>query len=242
MAAGQRHHPRDVAAVRRVDPQPDLHLHRTRQWSAAELEATSLPRTTPERTLLDLVGASTKDKLAGLVTDAIRSRVTTPERVLAAAIIRPKQRHRRLLVEMLAEAAGGVESALELAFAKVLRRHKVLEPRRQVRELLPRAGAIRIDALFDPYDVIAELDGRLGHFTAADVARDQTRDNAHALSGRVPLRFGWVRVISDGCEVAAEVVEALSSRGWTGQPRACGPSCALGRRGSSTDERYRREA
>jgi hypothetical protein len=232
-----------VAARRRVDPQPDLHIHRTRHWSAQEIEATLLPRTTPERTLLDLVAASARDKLAGLVTDVIRSRLTTSERVLAAAVLRPKQRHRRLLVEMVAEAAGGIDSALELAFAKVLRRHGLPEPRRQVREvLLLRGRAIRLDTLFDPYEVVAELDGRLGHSTAADVARDQARDNAHALSGRIPLRFGWVRVIGDGCEVAAEVATALSSRGWPGLPRVCGPSCALGHTESSTNRAYRREA
>jgi hypothetical protein len=231
-----------VAARRTVDPQPDLHVHRTRHWSAAEIEATLLPRTTPERTLLDLVAASAPDKLAGLVTDVIRSRSTTAERVLAAAILRPKQRHRRLLVEMVAEAAGGIDSALELAFGKVLRLHRLPEPRRQVREVLPTGRAIRLDTLFDPYEVVAELDGRLGHSTAADLARDQARDNAHALSGRIPLRFGWARVIGDGCQVAAEVATALSSRGWPGAPRVCGPSCALDRPQGFTNRGYRREA
>jgi hypothetical protein len=231
-----------VDARRRVDPQQDLHIHRTRHWSAQEIEATLLPRTTPERTLLDLVAASAPDKLAGLVTDVIRSRLTTSDRVLAAVILRPKQRHRRLLVPMVTEAAGGIDSALELAFAKVLRRHALPEPRRQVREVLARGRAIRLDTLFDPYEVVAELDGRLGHCTAADVARDQGRDNAHALSGRLPLRFGWVRVVGDGCEVAAEVATALGSRGWPGRPRVCGPSCALGHTRSSTNRAYRREA
>jgi hypothetical protein len=88
----------------------------------------------------------------------------------------------------------------------------------------------------------AELEGRLGHSTAVEIARDQARDNAHALSGRIPLRYGWLRVLGDMCQVADEVGVALMSRGWPGVPRICGPSCTLGRAQSSTDQGYRRLA
>ena len=65
-----------VDAHRRVDPQPDLRIHRTRQWSAAEVSPTVLPRTTPERTALDLIATVEAARVAGLVTDVIRSRLT----------------------------------------------------------------------------------------------------------------------------------------------------------------------
>jgi hypothetical protein len=231
-----------VAARRTVAPQKDVHIHRSRNWSTSDVVSAAVPRTTADRTLLDLVVMSSSGKVAGLVTDAIRSRLTTPEQVLTAAAFRPVLRHRRLLVEVVVEAAGGVESVLELEFAKVLRSHGLVEPRRQVREVLPDGRAIRLDTLFDPYDVVAELDGRLGHSTAADRERDRQRDDAHRARGRNPLRFGWARVLGHGCAVAAEVATALRDGGWQGQPHPCGPLCELSLAQSFTDEAYRREA
>ena len=216
-----------VPEGRKVAPQQGLHVHRSRNWSSADVGPGAIACTTPERTLLDLVAASPSSRVPGLVTDALRTRVTTPERVLVAASQRQLLRHRALLVGMVAEAAGGVESFLEHEFAGVLRRHGILEPRRQVKERLRNGRGVRLDTLFDPYPVVAELNGRLGHTTAADLASDEARANAHALSGRIPLSFGWVRVLGQGCVVGAEVVLALWAKGWPGQPHACGSSCEL---------------
>ncbi len=52
------------------------------------------------------------------------------------------------------------------------------------------------------------------------------RDNRLVVAGDVVLHFGWRDVIGRPCEVAAQVTQVLRVRGWTGSPRACGPSCA----------------
>ncbi len=217
-----------VAANRQVRPQPDLHIHRTRYWSSQDIVADSrLSRTTVERTVLDLVSATTREqKVIGLVTDAIGSRLTTAEQIVIASLRLPRLRHRALLGEMLMATNDGIHSALELAFDKVLRTHGIVVPNRQVREVLPNGRVIVIDTLWDPWAVTAELDGRLGHSKPGEVFRDMYRDNVHAVSGRIPLRYGWSQVMGIPCAVAHQVAEALRMMGWPGALRRCGPTCA----------------
>ena len=70
--------------------------------------------------------------------------------------------------------------------------------------------------LFDRYDVVVELDGRLGHFDAAGWWRDMARDNAQQIGGRLVLRFPGSVLLRDPCAVVATVAEALRRRGWQG--------------------------
>ncbi len=95
-----------------------------------------------------------------------------------------------------------------------------------------------VDVDLDQFAVRIELDGRLGHVEDG-AFRDRQRDNAATRSGRASLRYGWGEVFGSACAVAAEVAAVLMARGWTGQPRRCGPACRLaaeyrGGSGSST--------
>jgi very-short-patch-repair endonuclease len=77
---------------------------------------------------------------------------------------------------------------------------------------------------------VVELDGSAAH-PEEDRERDHLRDNLLASSGVVTLRFGWKSVASRLCDVAAVVARTLQGRGWSGQPRACGPDCDIAQRG-----------
>jgi len=70
------------------------------------------------------------------------------------------------------------------------------------------------------------LDGRVRH-EGEGVFRDRTRDNDTTISGKVTLRFGWADVDAQACEVAQDVGLLLSSRGWRGGLKRCGPGCRL---------------
>ena len=66
-------------------------------------------------------------------------------------------------------------------------------------ELQVRDGAVRRDVEYEEWNVVVEVDGRLGH-EGEYVAVDRRRDRRAAGRGRVTLRAGWVDVEGDPCE------------------------------------------
>lgn len=174
------------------------------------------PRTTLEDTVVDLASEATPRELVEVVTSAIQSRRTTARRVLACADQRARLPHRADLAELLADVAEGAESPLELRYLRdVERRHQLPPALRQDRS--GRRQAVR-DLRYEVYALLIELDGRThvpGRF------RDMSRDNGALLDGEVTLRYGWHDVADRPCQVAWEVGQVLSSRGWPGSPSRC---------------------
>jgi very-short-patch-repair endonuclease len=74
--------------------------------------------------------------------------------------------------------------------------------------------------------VAVELDGQASH---PDERRwlDTRRDNAAIADGIVTLRYGWADVTERPCETARQIATVLSSRGWRGTLRRCGPDCRI---------------
>jgi very-short-patch-repair endonuclease len=77
------------------------------------------------------------------------------------------------------------------------------------------------------YDLVAELDGRLGHERYADRAGDMERDAIGATDGKTTIRLGYQQVIVTPCRTAQHVVDLLRVHGWPGQARQCGPTCPV---------------
>ena len=179
-----------------------------------------------EHTVLSAVaGARTDAGAVDAIQRACRLRLTTPERLLAAAAMRPRLRRRSLLNQVCAEVHNGVTSELEKRYRNQVARPHGLPP---ARTQAPSGTEVRRayrDVLYDPFGVIVELDGRLGHEQESEVLRDQGRDNYATLTGRATLRFGWLAVAGGPCLVAGQVAGLLHLRGWTGAIHACGPSC-----------------
>jgi hypothetical protein len=183
-----------------------------------------------EHTVCDLVASSATDADAiELVLRACRLRRTIPSRIAAAAATLPRLRRRRLLQAICAEAGTGVTSPLEWEYrTRVARRHGLPAGRAQAGGDIGGNRRGYRDILHEEQSVIVELDGRLGHEEEAAVFRDHVRDNAATLTGRATLRFGWLGVGGHPCAAAAQVAALLTSRGWRGRPRACGPGCPVG--------------
>jgi hypothetical protein len=189
------------------------------------------PVLTIEHTVLSAVAdAGTDSAAVEAILRACRLRLTTPDRLMAAAATRPRLRRRALLVQVCAEFRDGVTSELEKRYrSRVARPHGLPPGRTQAPcDVGPRRRGYR-DLLYEAQAVIVELDGRLGHEQESEVLRDQERDNHATLTGKATLRFGWLAVVDDACVVAGQVGELLRVRGWTGTIRPCGPSCSAGR-------------
>lgn len=176
------------------------------------------PRLTSECTVLDLANERPEGRVAGLVTAAVQKGLTTPERLRTLLESRPRQRHRRLIAGMLTEVADGVESYLEMLYLRTVERpHGLPRGRRQG----SRAGLpYRRDVDYDPYALLVELDGLLGH-EGEDEFRDMNRDNLHVLRGESTLRYGYHDVSGRPCPVAFQVHLALAQRGYLEPFRRC---------------------
>ena len=181
-----------------------------------------------EHSVLDLVRlARTDAEAADVVLRACRLRLTTPDRIAAAMAGRARVARRQLIKAMCAEVRSGVQSPLELEYRRrVARPHGLPIGQAQMRAV-DAGGVVYRDLLIEPYGLIVELDGRLGHEGESAALRDQRRDNHATLSGKATLHYGWHAVMGNACDVATQVDLLLRMGGWPGSARACGPSCPL---------------
>lgn len=188
------------------------------------------PILTVEHTVIDLVRTAASDaEAAELVLRACRTRLTIPSRITAAMSTRVRVRRRDLLRDVCADVARGATSTLERRYhSDVGRRHGLPRPITQERARTWSGGTVYRDLRYDPFDVIVELDGRVGHEEESDVFRDQFRDNAATLTGAATLRYGWLAVVGEPCTVALQVGILLRGRGWLGSVRSCGAACPAG--------------
>ena len=180
-----------------------------------------------ENTVLSAVADARTDAVAvEVILRACRLRLTTPDRLLAAAAIRPRLRRRGLLTQVCGEVRDGVTSELEKRYrSHVALPHRLPRARTQAPADAGHGRRGYRDLLYEGFGVIVELDGRLGHEQESLVLRDQERDNHATLTGQATLRFGWLAVVGGPCLVAGQVEDLLHLRGWTGAIVACGPSC-----------------
>ena len=186
------------------------------------------PRVRLEDALLSMCcRAAHRVEALTLVSDACRRRVTTPARLAAELERRPRIKHRRWLLQVLQEAADGVQSLLESGYRRrVERAHGLPPPDRQKRERT-EDGLVYRDVVYERYRLVLELDGRLGHELSGDRWDDQDRDLLVAGRDVMTLRLGWRHSEVTPCRTAGRVATVLQIRGWTGRPAPCGPSCAV---------------
>lgn len=176
------------------------------------------PRSPVEVAVLDVCAEASADEVVGWVTASVQRRRTTPKRLRQALQQRARQPHRGLILGLLTEVALGVESPLERHYLRdVERAHGLPDGRRQASSRDLRSDR---DVHYDEQLLIVELDGRLGH-EGLGRFKDMWRDNVAVVDGWPTLRYGTQDVYQRPCEVARQVAQVLSSRGWTDLPRRC---------------------
>src|SRR5215469_30834 len=217
-----------IPVDRRVARAPGVVIHRSARARQAVHPARLPPQTRIEETVLDLVDtARTIDDAVGWMTRALGRRLTTQARLRDAVALRPRIRWRRELTELLRPDLAGLMSALERRFQRhVERPHGLPRGTRQAQVRRGDRTEYR-DVLYEEFATCVELDGRLAHPSEARW-RDIRRDNAVAAGGGVTLRYGWLDVVVQACQTAAEVDRALRRRGCAGG-RPCSPGCPVGR-------------
>jgi hypothetical protein len=89
------------------------------------------------------------------------------------------------------------------------------------------------DTLYEEYQTVVELDGRVAH-PGDSRWNDIHRDNAAVTAGLSTLRYGWRDVTMTPCAIAAEIADALARRGYD-SARPCSPACPVGRKPTRAD-------
>jgi hypothetical protein len=221
-----------IPASRRVLRQPGIRIRLSRALDDASRAilhpSAAPPRVRLEVALLDHCESETATEVTHLVLSAIQRRLTTANRIRTVIDARPRHRWRRLIIEMLIEAAAGVASPLELHYRRAVeRRHGLPDGTRNRAERAPDGGRCYRDVRYPRWRLIVELDGREAH-PAHRAFRDLRRDNWAAVGGDTALRYGWRDALGDPCAVAAQVAHVLAGQGWTGRAKPCGPACVAG--------------
>jgi hypothetical protein len=217
-----------IPAGRRVRPRPGMAVHRSSRLDETHVHHSRWPpRTTVERTVLDLVDAArSAEEAFGWLAAVCQQRLTSPGRLLCLVHASTELRWRAGTVLALQDIARGAHSQLERAHRRIEERHGLPLSRRQRAER--RGGGQRwLNCDYWPYQVRVELDGRLGHDRLRETWRDYRRDNDGVISGNSVLRYGWGDVTTHGCAVAAQTANVLRQAGWLGHIRRCGPRCTL---------------
>jgi Transcriptional regulator, AbiEi antitoxin len=216
-----------VPSGSQIAPITGVALHYSRRVNEARHPVLLPPRTRIEEAVLDLAAAaSSLDPALGWIFHACGSRRTTPGKISAAMLLRPRMRWRSELSDALSLATNGVHSLLEFRYVNRVERPHGLPPGKR-QHAVRRAGRRQYqDVDYDSCDVVVELDGQAAHPEGLRWG-DIRRDNANAAEGLLTLRYGWADVTERPCLVAGEIGATLGRRGWDGVLRRCGRLCPL---------------
>jgi hypothetical protein len=217
-----------VPSDRRVNKKPGLVLHLSARALDAVHPSRNPPRTRLEETVIDLwETADSLDDAVGWVTRAIGRRLTTQDKLRDAMEARKRVRWRSHLAELLSPDSAGIHSVLEYRYVRdVERPHRFPSGQRQAAARRDGRAEYR-DTLYEEYQTVVELDGRVAH-PGDSRWNDIHRDNAAVTAGLATLRYGWRDVTITPCAIAAEIAEALARRGYD-NARPCSPTCPVGR-------------
>ena len=216
-----------VAAGRRIGGEAGIRVRRSRAFDDVAMLGRHPPQVRLEHAVLE-VAATLKDEtsLVALITDAVRSRRTTPARLAAELAARPRFPARGLVASLLEDAGAGVQSVLEQRYRREVEiAHGLPQGRRQVRDDVAGRTIYR-DVDYLGGLLVVELDGRLGHEASRDRWADAERDLVTLARGGRTLRVTFGQVL-EPCRLAALVADALVSLGWRGTPVPCSQDCSF---------------
>ena len=172
-----------VERHRRIHPPSGIEVTRLKRFDEDVRANFSPPRLCLEQAVVEVASAQVNEAGAvAILCDAVQSRRTTPQRLLAALTVRPRLRHRSLLRQILADVAlSGAYSVLERKYLlEVERPHGFPHGARQRQVRSGPAPAYR-DVVYPGRNTVVELDGTLGHERALDRWKDLDRDVASAV-------------------------------------------------------------
>ncbi len=190
--------PIDVTASNRRGRAPKgIRAHRDGALAVGErTEFRGVPCTTPARTLLDLGGVVTTDRLKRALAEAEVRRLIRHEAV--RLLIRRHRGRRgvarlRLLLDEVHPSAKRTRSELERMFLEMCRRSELPQPEVNVKLKVER-GRLEADFLWRDAALIVEADSREYHDTDSAFLNDRRREQELQLAGWQVSHCTWAQV------------------------------------------------
>jgi len=168
-----------------------------------------IPVTTPTRAIFDIMPLVHPDRAERALDNALAMGLNDTRKLQALLDElgergRPGTALMRELLQGRGEGYVATESELERRFARFVIAYGLPTPRRQVTFIKGR-----VDFLFDPGMVIAELDGRRNHTALLDREADMERDARLTATGLRVIRISYRRLTRDPDGVYVDLRDAL---------------------------------
>lgn len=170
-------------------------------------------RTRPPRSLIDRASWSSAPSLARtIILSGVQQQLTNTGRLRDALSRRGTCRHRRLIVESILDASGGIQSLPERDFDQVRLACGLPQPSRQA--VVKRAdGRYYLDVAWEEHRVGCEIHG-IGHLEVPTWTNDTFRGNEIAIGGTSILVFTSYAVRHEREMVGDQLVRLLVGGGW----------------------------
>ena len=203
VAAGRRI--RSVVVHRRLPMDKPGRVHRF-----------GIPVTPIDRTLLDLAAVAPRSRTGLALDDSLRRRLTTFDSLrstISQSRGRPGARALHQLVDLRDRREALMQSRLESALLRVLRRHGLPIPAAQHPVRQGENVVARLDFAYPAYRLGIEADGYRWHGGRERWRHDLRRENQLKLMGWTLLRFSWEEVHDRPEIVAGQIRAALDRSG-----------------------------
>lgn len=172
--------------------------------------------------------AQTQLEVIALLARVASKKFVTAGSLRSALARFPTMRRRRWIASLIDDLASGTCSVLEHGYLTAVERaHGLPEGTRQAPRATAEGQQFR-DVEYQPYGLVVELDGRLGHDSWDAQGRDADRDlDDLALAGMPTARLRWRQVFGTPCRTADRIGRILQRLGWSGAPRPCPTGCSI---------------
>jgi very-short-patch-repair endonuclease len=165
------------------------------------------------RTLLDLAAVLDYRGVERAMNEAEVQGHTDPLSLPALLARYPRRRGIAAIRALLAERRIGTrvtKSELEERFLRFLAGRGLPMPELNA-SIAVRGGFAEVDCLWRSFRLVAELDGRAVHGTAAAFERDRARDRALGAAGWRVIRITWRQLIEEQGELAEDLGAMLGA-------------------------------
>lgn len=189
-----------------------IRVHESRRFREADVRP-GPRRVEPHMAAVQAVLWARTDRQAQLyLLTAVQQRLVTVDGLAEAAGVVRRDRRRRLLRQIIADAAGGSESLGELDVSGDFARRGFPAPERQQVRQRPD-GRRYLDIVLAAYGLVIEVDGA-GHGLPVQQLDDVLRDIRVSSDGDTVIRIPLVAYRLDRERVLDALAELLRSRGW----------------------------
>jgi very-short-patch-repair endonuclease len=204
-----------VTGQRRPGAPAGVVVHRVRNLDEHERHpAAHPPSTSIGRAVVDAASWARSDDEARLIIAAsFQQRLVSETEIHRVLDHAPNVRRRHLILCTSRDAAAGSHSLGELSLVAICRDARLPLPTRQMRRRDSRGRNRYLDAVFDPWRLVVEVDGAQ-HADVSQMWDDSARQNDLVLAGYAILRYPVHVVRGQPHVVARELRAALVAAGW----------------------------